>query len=271
MGRTPSFAMGLFLALSFCVCAAPAKEVTPEMLNVDDAKTAFATAESAEWEQVFFDPCTEDWTERWTLDGKVGTVTTGEEGMTLTAGPEFRNDAHHMVLWTKDSYEGDVRIEYDYTRMDSENRCVNILYIQATGSGKGPYKKDIAAWAGLREVPAMKMYFNHMNAYHISVAAFPQDYIRARRYMPEKRGLKGTDLAPDYFRLGFFKTGVPHHITVIKTGNRIVMHVKDPEKEAYLQWQNTRLPPIEEGRIGLRNMFTRSARYRNLSIAVKTP
>ena len=38
--------------------------------------------------------------------------------MTLTAGPEFRNDAHHMVLWTKDSFEGDLRIEYASTRLD---------------------------------------------------------------------------------------------------------------------------------------------------------
>lgn len=34
--------------------------------------------------------------------------------MTLTAGPEFKNDAHQIVLWTRDSFEGDVKIEYDY-------------------------------------------------------------------------------------------------------------------------------------------------------------
>jgi hypothetical protein len=66
--------------------------------------------------------------------------------MVLTAGPEFGNDAHHMVLWTKSSFEGDLRIDFDYTRLDRETRCVNILYIQATGSGKGPYQEDIMKW-----------------------------------------------------------------------------------------------------------------------------
>ena len=45
----------------------------------------------------------------------------------------------------------------------------------------------------------MSMYFNHMNTYHISYAAYgntdepdKHDYIRARRYMPESgNGLKG--------------------------------------------------------------------------------
>ena len=68
---------------------------------------------------------------------------------------------------------GDLKIEYDYTRTDNETRCVNILYIQATGSGKGPYALDISDWNELRKVPAMATYFNHMHAYHISYAAFP--------------------------------------------------------------------------------------------------
>ena len=45
----------------------------------------------------------------------------------LTAGPEFKNDAHHMVLWTQDNFTGDVKIEYDYTRIDQATNCVNIL------------------------------------------------------------------------------------------------------------------------------------------------
>ena len=46
----------------------------------------------------------------------------------------------------------------------------------------------------------MRLYFNHMNTYHISYAAFRQknddseeDYIRGRRYMPDAgKGLSGT-------------------------------------------------------------------------------
>lgn len=65
------------------------------------------------------------------------------DGMKLTAGPQFKNDAHHMELWTKRSFEGDLKIEFDYTQLGFETQCVNILYLQATGSGKGPYTKDI--------------------------------------------------------------------------------------------------------------------------------
>ena len=163
---------------------------------------------------------------------------------------------------------------YDYTRVDSETRCVNILYIQATGSGESPYVKDIAEWSELRRVPAMRMYFDHMNTYHISYAAFPNDedstsYIRARRYMPNQTGLKGSDLEPDYFPEGLFESGVPHRITVIKTERDIFMRVKNPEQEVYCHMTNPDLPPVSEGRIGLRHMFTRSARYSNFSISVR--
>jgi hypothetical protein len=236
-------------------------------------EAAFDGANQGPWESAFFDSCTGDWQEQWFLDGEVGQITNGPDGMTLTAGPEFLNDAHHMVLWTKKSFQGDLKIEYDYTRLDDETRCVNILYIQATGSGEAPYVKDIAEWKELRRVPAMRMYFNHMDTYHISYAAFPNDedstsYIRGRRYMPEKDGLDGTGLEPDYYPEGLFKPGVPHQITVIKTGRDLFMRVQNPEQVAYFHMQNPELPVITEGRIGLRHMFTRSARYQNFRVSV---
>jgi len=233
---------------------------------------AFEKANAGKWTSIFSDSCTGDWTEQWFLDGEVGKVTTGPDGMELTAGPEFRNNAHHMVLWTKDVFEGDVKIEYDYTRLDDETRCVTILYIQATGSGEEPYVKDITEWNELRKVPAMSMYFDHMNTYHISYAAFPNDedstsYIRARRYMPNATGLNGTDLEPDYYPKGLFETGVPHKITVIKKDRDIFMRVENADQTVYFHMGNPDLPPITEGRIGLRHMFTRSARYKNFRIS----
>ena len=236
-------------------------------------QTAFDQADAAQWKQVFADDCTGDWKEQWFLDGEVGTVTTGPDGMTLTAGPEFKNDAHHMVLWTKQEFEGDVKIEYDYTRLDKENRCVTILYIQATGSGKDEFHKDIAKWNELRKVPAMRTYYNNMNLYHISYAAFGNDgksttsYVRARRYMPHESGLKGTDLEPDYFSKTLFATNVKHHITVIKKDRDLFMRIESPEQVYYCHMTNPKLPAITEGRIGLRHMFTRSARYEHIRVS----
>lgn len=256
----------LLAAFSATGCSENLMEKTKE-------QTAFANADHDQWRNVFHDSGTGDWTKKWFLDGEIGQVTTGPEGMELTAGPEFLNDAHHMVLWTKDSFTGDLKIEFEYTRLDNETNAVNILFIQATGSGEAPFTKDIAKWSELRREPAMRLYFNHMHTYHIAYAAFPNDedttpYIRGRRYMPDQPGLEGTDLYPDYYPVGLFEPGVSHKITVIKQDNDLFMRIENPEQVYYCHFRNKDLPPIREGRIGLRHMFTRSARYKNFQISV---
>ncbi|MDA8736269.1 DUF1961 family protein [Opitutales bacterium] len=246
---------------------------TPDNTPSSPEQQAFEKASDVNWKEVFFDSLTEDWQQQWTLDGEVATAVNTPEGIELRAGPEFKNDAHHMVLWTKESFEGDVKIEYEFTRLDSESTGVNILYIQATGSGEEPYKTDISEWADLRRVPSMKLYFNYMNTYHISYAAFPNpddvtdDYIRARRYMPHKTGLRGTDLAPDYIHNGFFATGVPHKMTVIKQDKNLYMRISNAEKTRYFHWHNDKLPAIETGRIGLRLMFTRASKFKDFRVS----
>ncbi len=236
-------------------------------------RESFENANERSWQEVFADECTGDWNQQWFLDGEVGTVTNGPEGMTLTAGPEFKNDAHHMVLWTKESFEGDLKIEYDYTRLDEERRCVTILYIQATGSGRDGFGTDISTWNERREVPAMRTYYDHMNTYHVSYAAFENSgkestsYIRGRRYMPHRSGLKGTELKPDYRFETLFETGVKHHITVIKRDRDLLLRIENPDEVRYCHLRNAKLPVITEGRIGLRHMFTRLARYRNFRVS----
>lgn len=252
------------------ILAGCATQTTPPA-SPDEA--AFENASKGQWEEVFFDSFTDNWQQQWTLDGEVATVVNTPEGIELTAGAE-RIDAHHMVLWTKKQFEGDVKIEYEFTRLDSESAGVNILYVQATGSGQDPYKKDIAEWAELRREPAMKHYYDKMNTYHISYAAFPNpedmadDYIRARRYMPHKTGLKGSELKPDYFRSGFFETGVPHKLTVIKQDRDLYMRISNAEQTRYFHWHNDKLPAITEGRIGLRLMWTRASKIKDFSVSV---
>lgn len=268
--------MNLRTSLLYSVClTTPVMAADAPIPKPDPAqdKAAYEQAAADNWQVVFSDPCTGDWRQQWFLDGEVGTVTTGPNGMTLTAGPEFKNEAHHMVLWTKQSFGGDLKIEYEYTRTDHETRCVNILYIQATGSGKGPYAHDISQWNDLRKVPAMETYFNHMHTYHLSYAAFPNSgenrvsYLRARRYLPEGDGLKGTELAPDYDPQGFFAEGVKHQITAIKKDRDLYLRVKNPDRVGHYHFRNPRLPAITDGRVGLRHMFTRSARYRNFQLS----
>lgn len=248
--------------------------------------SAYLGALKGNWNEVFFDTCTEDWQQRWQLDGEIAAVRNSPQGMQLTAGPQAGNDAHHMTLWTRESFKGDVKIEFDYTRLDFEHRFVNILYIQATGSGHAPHSKDIMQWSDLRKVPAMRCYFDHMHTYHVSYAAFSnapdaspdEDYIRARRYIPrttapEKNdfsGLQGTDLKPDYFRTGLFTPGVPHHFTFIKRHDSLSLCIKNSETTCDYHWKTNTAPPITEGRIGIRHMFARSARYKNFRISQPT-
>ena len=80
----------------------------------------FEKAVNADWKEAFSDDCSQDWTKQWFLDGEIASVSNSQYGMQLTAGPQFRNNAHHMVLWTKDEFEGDVKIEFEYTRLDFE-------------------------------------------------------------------------------------------------------------------------------------------------------
>jgi len=236
----------------------------------------FESLLKADWQVRLDDARTGDWHDHWMLDGVHATLRNDESGMHFQAGPEIGDYAHHAGLWTKQSFKGDVRIDYEYTRTDDTIRNVTILYVQAMGSGEGPHTKDIAEWNELRVVPAMKTYFNNMNTYHVSYAAFgtkndvaEEDSIRSWRDMPRlKKGLTGTELKPDYSRTGLFAPGVPHQMTVIRRGRDLYMEIRNDEQAYLCHWNNDTLPEITEGRIGLRHMYSRGARYQNFRVAV---
>ena len=245
------------------------------MLGINAQDESFSNIQKLDWKQTFFDAGTSDWSEKWLLDGLKSRVLNSPQGMEFYAGSVPAEDSSHSVLWTRKSFSGNVKIEYEYTRLDAATKYVTILYIQATGSGQGNFSGEIFNWSEMRRIPAMRMYFNHMNTYHISYAAYgnanadeQHDYIRARRYMPESgNGLKGTDLEPDYFDTGLFQPGVKHQITVIKYGNDLYMEINGPNKKMLCHWKNSSLPPIENGRIGLRHMASRNARYKNFRVS----
>jgi hypothetical protein len=243
--------------------------------SINAQEESFSKLQELDWKQTFSDPGTSNWSEKWVLDGLKARVQNSPQGMAFHAGPIPAEDSSHSVLWTRQLFSGNIKIEYEYTRLDTAAKYVNILYIQATGSGQGDFTEEIFEWSELRRIPAMRMYFNHMNTYHISYAAFgntnldaPNDYIRARRYMPESgRGLDGTDLEPDYFQTGLFQPGITHRITVIKYGNDLYMEIIGPGKKKLCHWKNTSLPPVEKGRIGLRHMASRNALYKNFRVS----
>ncbi|MBC3758722.1 DUF1961 family protein [Hyunsoonleella sp. SJ7] len=251
--------------------------VTSFLFSCKKDKTANFTKinKDQHWTLVFDDDCTKDWTKNWTLDGLIATVENSKDGMHFKAGSEAYNDAHHAVLWTKDAYSGDVKIEFDYIKTDDENRFVNILYIQATGDGEGVHEKDISKWKKKREVPAMREYFENMNTFHISFSAFGNKgdgfyYVRARRY-PKAKGQPFNSIVvePSYDLQGFFETGKTYHITAVKTSEKLSFKMELEGKAEYFEWDISKIAPIKEGKIGLRHMYTRSAIYKNFKIYTK--
>lgn len=228
------------------------------------------------WREAMRDPGTGDWTERWTLDGERAVIRNTPEGMVFSAGPIPQDHASHAVLWTKQDFAGDVKIEFDFRRLDTINRYVNILYIQATGQGDPPHVEDIDEWADLRAVPRMGTYFKHMNLLHISYAAFgneddsPEDYVRARRYpITEQRGFHDLAVPPDYENTGLFLPGETYHVTAIRCGHEAFMEVTGAGESGLFAWDTSDFPPIEHGRIGIRHMWTRCSRYTDFTVCTR--
>lgn len=228
------------------------------------------------WKLQFSDDCTANWQANWFKDGLISTVEQDERGMNLIAGPVNRDDAHHTVLWTKQSFKGDIKLEYNFTRTDTQIVNVNILYIQAQGIGTEGRDKDISLWNDYREVPTMSKYYYNMNALHISYAAFEMvnddpeaDYIRIRKYPAQEGKFADTEIPPSYDKTGLFLPGKTYKITVIKTKSKLFFNVKGEKENKLFSWDLAENQSPEEGRIGLRHMFTRSARYSDFKVFVK--
>jgi hypothetical protein len=226
------------------------------------------------WKLDFKDSMRKKWQKKWYLDGKKAKISQNRSGLNFWAGEVAGQDPYHAVLWTKAEFEGDLKIEYDYTRLDTATRFVNIIYIQATGSGQPPFERDIFKWNQLRDVPSMRTYFNNMHTYHISYAAYgngknkpAEDYIRLRRYLPDPGTLSGTEIPPSYKNTDLFKSGKKYHITIIKKSDDIFFYVEGGPDGSLYHWENEDLPGINSGRIGLRHMYTRGSKYSHFKVS----
>lgn len=259
-------------------CFAMEKNQSP---SPKEKEELFETISNSEWKSAFHDPGTSDWEKMWFLDGKKATIQNSDKGLLFSAGPwTTPPDESHSVLWTHQSFEGDLKIEYTFTRNDSKERGVVILYLLATGIGDQGFDKDISKWNDKRTIPYMKTYYYYMNLFHISYAtpAMPRndnkDYVRARRYPVTpgsdfKQFASATDLKPDYFDTNLFQEGVPHKITVVKTKDHLMMKVQNKTISKIFAWEISSPPSIDEGRIGLRQMAGRSSTYKDFRVYVR--
>lgn len=232
---------------------------------------------NANWRAVMIDTGQDDWTKEWFLDGHKASIKNTADGMLYAAGPIQGDNASHAVLWTHKSFEGDLKLDFDFTRMDTVDRFVCIVYLYASGAGPEPYTEDITEWNGLRQIPYMATYFDHMNLLHISYAAFNNKidagkdsaYIRARRY---PRSLFGgqfdrMELEPDYTAIDLFEPGMEHHMAIIKRGEEMYMNVSNINEERLYYWDLSQVPGLQKGRIGLRHMWQRAGLYKNITVS----
>ncbi|VGO14055.1 hypothetical protein PDESU_02612 [Pontiella desulfatans] len=235
-----------------------------------------ASSASSEWKLAFSDSGSEKWQEGWFLEGAKASVVNGETGMTFSSGPVPLEQASHAVLWTKQSFSGDIKIEYDYTRLDSmtNETAVNILYVQATGLGAEELPNDIFKSTQQREVPWMKSYFLNMNTLHISYSTTGpkrSHYVAARRYPAADltHFQKETQIQPIYENIDLFQPSETCHITAVKEGRRLVFSAERDGKIHSFDWDCSSFPPVTEGRIGFRHMWARSSCYKNIKIYTK--
>ncbi len=232
---------------------------------------SFEEINDLNWKTAVSDSGCEDWRNHWFLDGVNSRIYNHpEHGMEIYSGARLYEDADHTVLWTKQAFTGDIKISYEFTRLDNADKCVNIIYLLATGSGVPPYDTDISKWNDLRVIPAMNMYFDHMHTYHISYAAFGMEkqekYIRARRYVCD--GLNGTEMSPDYEPESFFAPMKKQNLTFIKKGSTLYFHIQCEDKQKLCSWEIPGNDILCEGRVGLRQMYTRNSRYKNIEISM---
>jgi hypothetical protein len=235
-----------------------------------------ASQSSDGWRLAFSDSGAADWKDKWFLEGEKATVINTELGMLFSAGPTPMEDESHAVLWTKSIFEGDLKVEYRYTRLDTMTSvdAVNILYIQASGLGTEASPIDIEQSSWKRAVPAMSEYYLNMRALQISYATTgPRraHYVSARHYPASsiESFPTETQLLPLYEDVMLFEPGVSYSITAVKEDGQLSFTVSGDSVDRRFVWDTTGFPPVAAGRVGLRHMWARSARYSDLKVYVR--
>lgn len=87
--------------------------------------------------------------------------------------------------------------------------------------------------------------------------------------IPRKRNLMTFIIlnGDSYDDTGLFENGIRYHMTVIKRGYVLMIKVDGDGKSKLFSWNFSNFPPITEGRIGLRHMWTRFSKYANFSVS----
>jgi hypothetical protein len=218
---------------------------------------------------LFQDKLKQDWRKNWFLDGENATLEHRDGGLAFitTASKLTKHedraafDAEHAVLWTRQEFEGDIRIRYTFTKLPGCS-WQKLIYVQAQGIGKGPYAEDIHAWRESRKVAVMSDYFQYMNLVSLSL----RDQIRCKRYpttnmegeaheceFKPRAEIKEMAIGREFdVIVEKRKESIMLRITDAETGVHAVDHTWDLTDEKVIK--NMDKSYVEKGRIGIRLM-----------------
>lgn len=256
----------LLLHLLFFSCTFIYAETTEEK--------HFKQAEALQWQETFTPSLEQPWQNHWFLDGEDARVSNTNDYLEVNTQDHQNKTKIFAVLWTQTSFEGDLKIEYHFKKVDQHNKGVNIIYVQATGDDEKGHSEDIALWSEKRNKAAMSDYYQNMHTYHMSYAAYGnspnidyKDYIRGRRYLPlANKGLKKTKLTGEYNDTELFNDHQWVKVTLIKKDKEFLVKFEHPNKTQYCRFLNEDKAAIREGRVGLRLMPNRISHFSDFKI-----
>ena len=200
-------------------------------------------------------------------DGSTATVAYTANGLEINA------PSGHTVVWTKTSFTGDIRIEFDYKRLNVPRVGINegtLLVVNGWGLSRVcpvdqlTHPLDIRAWA--RPVATYDVYKFCMANQTVSFDNLDRgtDPRLTVRQNPGYHDM-GTIIPPK------LQTGVLYHVTVTRTGNTLKTLVKRGTTvvASLTATLNPSLPGSQVskfGYVGFRQMTGRRAAYRNIKI-----
>lgn len=226
------------------------------------------------WRLAFSDNGTGRWSDDWVLFGNPEriSVTNGPDGMTFRAGDGTDANADHAILWSKRSFSGDLRVEWDYTVLDRYSSTIppngycSALMLYSSGAGTFGLPTELLAWPQqARQADTSGRYFHERTRGLQLNYAFVGDP-RGNRF--RIRANPGYLLGTESDETDFFRPGASYHVAVEKTG--AVVGVKVAELSSGREFSTTFADPLlqnySSGRIGLRNMNRRESRYAKVRV-----
>ncbi len=229
----------------------------------------------ARWIPALVDGGTDRWADRWLLSGDPDrgiTVTNGPEGMTLRAGDGTDPRKDHAVLWTRAIFSGDVRIEYDYVVLDryptpiGEGGYCSAVLIHSRVASSAPLPADIGNWSSEQRNsdtsgPALNAVIDGLQLNYAFVGDPRGNPFRLRSN-------PGYRLVGESAGVPVFEVGTEYHLVIEKVATTVSIAANPPTGLSVSH--SFASPEIGQhlyGRIGLRNMNHREARYRNIRIS----